>query len=511
MKNYLNLRDLIVILISVAFITVFFIATNIFAQTPGVDVTFNPLLTKDVTENYTGNFALQPDGKILIYGAFQNSGTYLKRLNPDGTTDTSFNCALCNTITVFNAIVQPDGKILVAGLSSGAAIYRLNPDGSQDLTFNGTLPVAGSPFSNDVEAVAVQPDGKIIVRHTFSTGGFTEWDILRLNADGSIDGSFTKIALGGRLINTDYSRVALLPDGKIMTAGATISATSEPFLRRYNSNGTTDTTFETPAFNDGRRINYFDFYPDGSIIISGFFSGVNSVPRRDLVKLLPVGNVDLNFNGSAIFNTFNKHAGKVSVLPDGKVLVNTIDYNSLNPTNTNNRLYRLNPDGSIDTTFNVPADLTTAHNWTVDSSNRILVFGVFSGILKYLRLNADGSLDSSFNSPTLTKPGTVKALAVLTDGKILVSGDFNRVGGVIKNNIARLNADGTLDNSFDSGSGFNVAPVSIAIQTDGKILAAGSFTTYNGVSRSGAARLNSDGSLDNSFNVTAAQVNTIVA
>jgi uncharacterized delta-60 repeat protein len=114
------------------------------------------------------------------------------------------------------------------------------------------------------------------------------------------------------------------------------------------------------------------------------------------------------------------------------------------------------------------------------------------------RLNADSSLDLSFN-PGSGANRVVFALALQPDGKVLISGNFTAVDGVSRNGIARLNADGSLDRSFDPGSGANWRINALALQPDGKVLIGGGFTAVNGVTRNGIARLNADGSLDPSF------------
>ncbi len=502
MKTFLEYKTESFILTAFLFIAAL-LNTNVFAQTAGIDSAFNPLLTQDVTGNYTGNFALQPDGKIIIFGAFSNSppSGFVKRLNADGSLDTSFNCAVCENLEVRNAILQPDGKVIVAANSINVAFVRLNTDGSLDQSFNTSITiVSGGTASADV--YGLQPDGKIIIRYyAYYNNGFHTDNITRLNTNGSIDTTFNPISYGGSIISTNFSKALVLPDGKILAAFVVSSGTSNLYLYRYNADGTQDTTFERPTFGFGIN-NDLSLYADGRIIFSGAFTSVNSLNKRDLVRLFAAGNVDTGFTASAnIFETTDIRGGNVKVLADGKSLFSTAPYSGGSPNpNANNRLYRLNTDGSVDNTFNPPSQLTRINSFITDSSNRILVFGVYSGITRFLRLNSDGSLDSTFNFSGLLKPGNLTTLAVQANGKLLVNGNFNRVGGVLKNSFARLNQDGTLDNSFDSGTGFNVFPKVIVPQTDGKILVGGSFTSYNGVSRNRLARLNSDGSLDIPFN-----------
>ena len=118
------------------------------------------------------------------------------------------------------------------------------------------------------------------------------------------------------------------------------------------------------------------------------------------------------------------------------------------------------------------------------------------------RLNVDGSLDSSFNPGTDSRdyyPYGVGSVVVQSDGKVLIGGSFTTVNGTNRSRIARLNVDGGLDSSFNPGIGLNGAVSSVAVQPDGKVLVGGPFTFINGTNRYGSARLNVDGSLDSSF------------
>ncbi len=117
----------------------------------------------------------------------------------------------------------------------------------------------------------------------------------------------------------------------------------------------------------------------------------------------------------------------------------------------------------------------------------------------FARLNVDGTLDTTFGAGAGANVLPVQAMALQTDGKVLIGGAFTSVHGVGRTRVARLNADGSLDTSFDPGTGPNNEVHSLAIQADGKILIGGTFTAVNGQARVGIARLNVSGSLDTSF------------
>ncbi len=179
-------------------------------------------------------------------------------------------------------------------------------------------------------------------------------------------------------------------------------------------------------------------------------------------------------------------------------------------TTPRKRLGRLNPDGTLDTSFNPGAD-QSVRALALQVDGKILVAGDFttlrSGGVTVVRnhlgrLNSDGTLDTSFNPGA---NGLIEELAVQADGRILVAGDFTTLGGggtgtTVRNKIGRLNADGTLDTSFNPGA--NLAVLALAIEADGKILVGGNFTTLGGggtgtTPRSSIGRLtNTDAALE---------------
>ncbi len=496
-------------LILIAFISI----SAVKAQTSSVDLSFNAIPEKNSTS--TANFTLQPDNKIIVFGNFQvvNGAvrSQIARLNPDGSLDATFNCATCN-FNISNALLQPDGKIVVSGSTNNLipVVYRLNADGSRDASFTSPIAtVMGSAFVN-----TIQPDGKILVTHSGYIGGFFFADLYRLNSDGTFDTTFTRVGVGsGRLglVLTAPKKISVAPDGKILVATNTTSfGNSVGELRRYNANGAPDSTFEPPVLvgaigtPDSRRsfINDFDVQSDGNIVIVGRFVTVNGVSRQNIARLLPGGNVDLSFNSPNL-----GEPNRVEILPDGKVLVSTA-----------NRFYRLNADGSLDNSFTSPTNITQINNWMLDSAGRIVLYGSFLengvNVSRFARLNQDGSVESSFTT-TFGVAASITAIGVQPDGKVVFAGDFIRVNGVPRISIVRVNADGSLDTTFNSGSGFsNYNYVTeIIVQPDGKILVAGNFRSFNGIFRPRLVRLNADGSLDYTFApnlVDVGEVNTMV-
>ncbi len=241
-----------------------------------------------------------------------------------------------------------------------------------------------------------------------------------------------------------------------------------------------------------------------SIICLVFFSGLNAQQ---------IGDLDLTFTSG-----IEEPYGVTSLLvqSDGKIIVGgeLITYNGEECVG----ITRINPDGTQDTSFNPGAGTEgplgggMTKCLALQQDGKILIGGQF---FKYdnistggvARLNSDGSLDTTFNLENGGAWGFVYAIAIQPDGKILIGGNFSHYNGVIRNRIARLNTDGSLDTTFDPGSGagepehLGRVVHSIALQSDGSMFIAGDFPVYNGVSSSNIAKLNSDGSLNTAFNV----------
>ncbi len=163
---------------------------------------------------------------------------------------------------------------------------------------------------------------------------------------------------------------------------------------------------------------------------------------------------------------------------------------------------RLQPDGALDATFTA----TTAgnvHALALQPDAKLLAVGEFEAFdrkpcRRLVRLVSNGTVDAAFNTGS-GADGTVFAVALQPDGKIVVAGDFNRLNQVERNRIARLNPDGSVDPTFNPGAGPNTGIRCLALQPDGKILIGGIFTSVNGVARNRIARLKQDGSVDTSF------------
>ncbi len=329
-------------------------------------------------------------------------------------------------------------------------------DGARDPSF-----VIGTGFVNSVLATAIQSDGKILVGGSFTFyNGTPQNRLVRLNTDGSIDTSF-KTGTGFNADGDAYVKAIIIQaDGKILVGGSftTYNGTVQNRIARLNTDGSIDT-----SFNSG----------------SGFGS--------------PGG-------GFIFINT-------IAVQPDGKILAGG-RFNIYNGK-PQSHIARLNADGSLDTSadWRCSQDVDTI---VIQSDGKILVGGSFTYTGYFynqkhiVRLHPNGTLDESFKIGTgfyVSGVARIESIAIQPDGKILVGGYFTTYRDLPQNHIARLNNDGTLDNSFMIGTGFNFPVNTIRILGDGKILIGGGFSTYNETTQNRLVRLHTNGNLDTTFDI----------
>ncbi|MBU0568898.1 delta-60 repeat domain-containing protein [bacterium] len=213
------------------------------------------------------------------------------------------------------------------------------------------------------------------------------------------------------------------------------------------------------------------------------------------------------FTESGDIGSMKRSVESIAVQTDGKILVGgtfaTIGgYFSIIGGKTRNYIARLNPDGTPDAGFN-PNVNDGIRSVVVQPDGKILIGGGFTKIAgktrNYIaRLNPDGTLDITFD-PSPNVNGSIHSIAVQPDGKIFVGGYSPSIAG---KKIARLNPDGTLDTTFDPNVNAHFGIGSILIQPDGKVLIGGHFPTIAGLTRDNITRLNPDGTLDTTFKVS---------
>jgi uncharacterized delta-60 repeat protein len=271
------------------------------------DITFN--LGVERADGRVSAFALQPDGKMVVAGAFSRLGgkyrNNLGRLNSDATVDASFNPGTDGSVSAL--VLQPDGKILVGGSFqtigglTNRYLGRLNTDGTLDRSFN-------PGWQMPVSALAMQPDGKIIVGVGSAAGTNAFQRLGRINADGSLDTSFS---------NTNsfvcYS-LALRNDGKIWIGGSSfmVNPPLQSYLYRMNADGTMDATFNLVADYD---VNAIMEQTDGTLLLGGVFNTLGGQSHRGLGRLNPDSTLDYDYRVGVVA------AHCLIGQPDGKILV----------------------------------------------------------------------------------------------------------------------------------------------------------------------------------------------
>ena len=254
---------------------------------------------------------------------------------------------------------------------------------------------------------------------------------------------------------------------------------------------TVDTSFK-PEITGDAEVDVFAIQSDGKIIVNGDYIKAYGQAVSDLIRINPDGSLDQTFVSDL---GSDKNIKDIRVQDDGKIIVSG-SFNDPVIANVG-ALYRLNSDGSTDNTFtpNLSTIDLNVHQVRILESGKVLAGGDPGLEL----LNADGTADPNFSIPTIAGGG-ILAMEMQSDGKIVAGGNFQTINGESRKNIARFNSDGTLDDTFMVGDGTNSVIYDLAIQSDGKIVIVGFFTEYDGTETIHAARLNTDGSLDNTFN-----------
>ncbi|MFO1485837.1 MAG: Ig-like domain-containing protein [Verrucomicrobiaceae bacterium] len=386
----------------------------------------------------------------------------------------------------------------------GLTARLLAAPGDLDPTFgSGGIVTASIGTGNDVAtSMVVQPDGKIVVAGHTLNGGNYDFALARFNSDGTLDTTFNGT---GRVLtdfnnSTDYGRgVALQSDGKIVVVGVSGSAVA---VARYNSDGTPDTSFGpagtgrlvTTGINAGSEGNAVVVQPDGKIVVAGVATGQFGILRYN-----PDGSLDNGFASGGLatigFAGFGDAAYCLALQGDGKIIV--AGYAGYSGGAHLTGAMRLNADGTLDTSFASSGRLSTGggapvYGVTVQGDGKIVLAGG-GGDFQVWRLNSNGGFDSSFGGGTgqvYTGVGIAadvgRGVALQSDGRIVVAG-YAYNGNTTNDDFAvvRHNTSGSLDTGFQSTGkvtthiGTNSAyGNSVALQLDGKILVAGQ--SYNG-------------------------------
>lgn len=310
---------------------------------------------------------------------------------------------------------------------------------------------------------------------------------------GAVDTFFDPRPGPNQFVNT----LALQPDGKLIVGGTftAFGGVSRPRIARLEVNGQVDATF-APGQGANGSVNAVVLQPDGKVLLGGGFTKVGNRNRANIARLTSAGALDTAFNpGAGADNPVNA----LVLQPDGKVIIvgGFATFNGV----TRAGVARLLPNGVLDQTFfpgtgaNGPVSAVT-----LQADGKVIIGGEFTTFnslpIRYLvRLNADGSVDGTFDTSE-SPNSSVRSVTVQPDGLIVAAGGFTSVGITPRSYIARFNDNGTLDPAFDPGTGPNSLIYSVALQPDGKMIIGGEFTAVGPLTQNRIARLTAGGTID---------------
>lgn len=399
--------------------------------------------------------------------------------------------------------------ILVTSISFLSTFCYSQQIGSIDSTFNfnginrenGNGTYATTNLSSGLIGAFKRSDNKIILSGNFDmVNGMTSRHFVRLNADGLIDTSyFNPYTFSFAIVHG-----ILLPNDTLIAQGG-ISAGS---LLRYDINGEIDPTFQS-GNGFGGYATCSDYFPDNSILFGGsFYAYDTSDFLGNIVKINYNGVIDTSFHSGNGFNQFVSH---VKVLSDGKILVAGAftEYN-FQPVN---HVIRLNPDGSLDNSFN----LNTIYEESVTSmevlsNGKILIAlqDLYTNITTFKRYLSNGFVDASFQTGIVSPGGAITASHSLDDGSIFISG-AKKYNNVDTHGFLKLSVDGVPDNSFNQNHSCDYTITKFIPVDDSLLFIYGNFTKINNMDAINYEMIRTDGEIDYSYDQGIGASNSIFA
>jgi uncharacterized delta-60 repeat protein len=514
-------------------------------------------------EDSANGLAIQPDGKIVAAGSTYDPNKSLRdfalvRYTTGGSLDKTFGIG-GTVVTDFgdtgfsdiNAVtLDAQGRIAVAGYTSPGynhnpvaydstpvfALARYTSSGNLDKTF-GTGGEVGSGLPGGLESakgIARGRNGQFLVvgvRISHLVGTYGDFALARYNANGSLDQSFGTLGQVSTPltapVNSNLNAIAAQPDGKLIVAASLLGPNGDVGILRLNKDGSLDTTFGNGgevfaplqhSYTTEQIASVF-VQPDGKIVVVVYYEHSGN-PGKGYVSLLRFdadGSVDSSFGTGGrtslielprrqtYSGTDYAFAGAI-VQPDGKIVFAA--------GNGNHDLFRLNKDGSLDTSFGPNHNGSVITEFSSPGTNalalepegKIVLTGTVNFDLALARYNADGSPDRTFGTAgvvhtSLTALG-IAGMVLQSGGKIVVGGNGGTQGGFF---LIRFNANGSPDKTFGTAGqvltdfGANGTARNIVIDSAGRIALAGvdDYNEFNTVIY--LARFNSNGQPDTHF------------
>ena len=463
--------------------------------------------------------SLYPDGKIFVGGRFNNVDKKKRkgvaRIKSNGKVDNDFDIGNGSGIpswTVYTSAIDGDGRVLIGGhlqaynSTSRSPFIRLNTDGQIDTSYTPE----DLPQNSEVRSIALRPDDRALITGLFPES-FVSYgeNVAKLNTEsGDVDDSFDV----GEGANGVVHAVLKLSDGDVMIGGSFSEVRGSPRtkLAKVGADGTLSASSIQITGGDVFAITELE---DGKIMIGGSFTAVDGIEAfHGIARLNADGSVDGGFTpaggltsvwvahpslpGVGYYETQSTYGfdGAVSsILPmgEGAVLIGGNFSNYGGQAQAGVAL--LNADASLDTLYS--ATVGSVNDSLVMPLGQVVLVGNFDG--KVARILTDGSADPDFTPAAIN--GSVHSVALLQDGRLLIGGDFTRVGDQTRHDVAVLAADGSVDMAFDPAGGTNGSVTEVVALPDGGAVIMGAFTQFSGEARKGTARLTAAGTLDTSF------------
>jgi uncharacterized delta-60 repeat protein len=358
--------------------------------------------------------------------------------------------------------------------------------GARNTSFQGEV----FGFVHSVETMA---DGSFLVAGTFPSGinSVPAWGVARLDAFGNVDTTFNA-GFPAELEPVPHQGYITLVHSNRIYLGGLFQAGGRTNLARLHLDGTLDTEFIPPAPNG--RVRALAPQPDGKVVVAGEFTLVGGVERMRIARLHPNGTLDASFAAGPAANNIIR---ALLLLPDGKILVGGTF--SMFDGVAQSGLARLHADGARDASFLLSGNVAPGGVYVLaESGEQIWVGGdfvTFDGMPagRLTRIDRDGVIDPGFQIGTGFAGGQVYTVTEDYNGKLIVGGIFTQYDGNTANRIVRLLPDGSRDLEFNTETAANGQVLATALAPNGDIVAAGLFSSFDGVVANQTVMLFGDG------------------
>jgi len=476
------------------------------APTPSLFSFYTNATLTIINDNSYGNLQFNVSSYVVNEDAGTATITVTRTVGAGGTVSVNYATADGTAVNGLNYLATNGTLTLAPGQLSASFNVRILNDGVQDpLPFYFNVDLSG--FGNASPGSPVSAQIQILDVQSYN------------RPPGVPDVAFDP----NTTMNDDVLALALQSDGKILAGGAftQVGTTPKNRIARLNTDGSLDATFLNGLTGANGSVLTLANQTDDRLLLGGTFNFINGISRGYIARMLADGSLDTSFNPGSGANSSVYALAETFIGGVRKIYIGGA-FSSFNSVSWPH-VARLNNNGTLDTGFAIGTGADDAvYAVAVYPTNsifagKVLIGGGFThyngvALNHIARLNADGSVDASFNAGTGAND-IIRAITIQADGRVLIGGNFTAVNGTTVNHVARLNTDGSLDTDFASnlGPGANNIVTEIAVQPDTRIVIAGLFSQVGGASRGRLARLLSTGALDASISFGTGANDTIDA